>query len=317
MGAFIVRRIAWAGLVLGAVGVLTFVLTFVAPGDPARSIVGRNGSQAAVEAVRRALGLDRSLLEQLFGYFGRVIQGDFGHSYKKNQDVLELIVNHFPATAQLAVAGLAISILIGVPLGIRAASRPGGWGDRLGTGLTALLVAVPSFWLGYVVLYVFAFLPAVRLDIDLFPIGQYKPFDLRYLALPALTLGLTGAAYYARITRTAMLDQMSHDYIRTARAKGAPERRVVWRHALRNAVPPVLTQVGLDLGFFLGGVVVVEQVFSWPGIGRLAVEAVPSEDMPVLMGTVLFATLCIVIANLVVDVLYAFIDPRVRLAGGR
>jgi peptide/nickel transport system permease protein len=258
--------------------------------------------------------MDRPFIEQLVGYFGRVIQGDFGHSYKKNQDVLELLVNHFPATAQLAVGGLAISVLIGVPLGIHAASRPGGWGDRLGAVVTALLVAVPAFWLGYVVLYLFAFLPAVRLDIDLFPIGQYKPFDLRYLALPSLTVGLTGAAYYARITRTTMLDQMSHDYIRTARAKGAAERRVVWRHALRNAVPPLLTQVGLDLGFFLGGVVIVEQVFSWPGIGRLAVEAVPSEDMPVLMGTVLFATLCIVVANLVVDVLYAFVDPRIRLS---
>ncbi|MDQ2965881.1 MAG: ABC transporter permease [Chloroflexota bacterium] len=317
MGAFVLRRIAWAGVVLGAVGVLTFVLAFIAPSDPARSIVGRNASAATVEQVRRALGLDRPFLEQLVGYFGRVIQGDFGHSYKKNQDVLELLVDHFPATAQLAVAGLAISILIGVPLGIRAASRPGGWGDRLGTTLTALLVAVPAFWLGYVVLYLLAFLPAVRLNIDLFPIGQYKPFDLRYLALPALTVGLTGAAYYARITRTVMLDQMSHDYIRTARAKGAAERRVVWRHALRNALPPILTQVGLDLGFFLGGVVVVEQVFSWPGIGRLAVESVTSEDMPVLMGTVLFATLCIVLANLVVDVLYALIDPRVQLAGRR
>ena len=315
MGAFLVRRLAWAAVVLGAVGVITFVLAYVAPGDPARSIVGRNASAETVEQVRRALGLDRPFLEQLLGYFGRVIQGDFGHSYKKDQDVLDLILNHFPATAQLAVAGLTISILIGVPLGIRAASRPGGWGDRLGTTLTALLIAVPAFWLGYIVLYVFAFLPAVRLNFDLFPIGQYKPFDLRYLALPALTVGLTGAAYYARITRTAILDQLSHDYIRTARAKGAGERRVVWRHALRNAVPPLMTQVGLDLGFFLGGVVVVEQVFSWPGIGRLAVEAVPSEDMPVLMGTVLFATLCIVVANLAVDVLYAFVDPRVRLSG--
>jgi peptide/nickel transport system permease protein len=311
MVAYLVRRVLWGLSVLLAVGVLTFVLTYVVPADPARSIAGRNASAADVERIRHALGLDGSVLEQLAAYFGRVLRGDFGHSFKRDADVLGLIVDHFPATLQLAVAGLAVSMAVGIPLGVRAAAHPRGLGDRLSTILMSLLVAAPAFWLGYVVLYLFAFLPATRLGIDLFPIGQYKPLDLRYLALPALTLGLGGAGYYARITRTAMLDELGLDYVTTARAKGAREARVLVRHALRTALTPILSQAGLDIGFFLGGVVVIENVFSWPGIGRLAVAAIPSEDLPLLMGTVLFATLFIVAANLAVDVIQARMDPRI------
>jgi len=311
MVAYLIRRVLWGLSVLVAVGVLTFLLTYVVPADPARSIAGRNASAADVDRIRHALGLDGSVLEQLAAYFGRVLHGDFGHSFKRDADVLGLIVDHFPATLQLAVAGLAVSMLVGIPLGVRAAAHPGGLGDRLSTVLMSLLVAAPAFWLGYVVLYLFAFLPATRLGIDLFPIGQYKPLDLRYLALPALTLGLGGAGYYARITRTAMLDELGLDYVTTARAKGAREARVLVRHALRTALTPILSQAGLDIGFFLGGVVVIENVFSWPGIGRLAVDAIPSEDLPLLMGTVLFATLVIVASNLAVDVIQARLDPRI------
>ncbi len=314
MVAYLLRRLLWGLSVLFAVGVLTFLLTYVVPSDPARSIAGRNASAADVDRIRHALGLDRALLDQLGAYFGRVLQGDFGHSFKRDADVLDLILSHFPATLQLALAGLAVSMAIGVPLGIRAAANPRGLGDRISTGLTSLLVAAPAFWVGYVVLYLFAFLPAARLGLDVFPIGQYKPLDLRYLALPALTLGLGGAGYYARITRTAMLDELSLDYIRTARAKGASERRVILRHAFRNALTPILSQAGLDFGFFLGGVVVIENVFSWPGIGRLALDAIPAEDLPLLMGTVLFATLAIVTANLAVDLVQARADPRISLA---
>ena len=313
MAAFIVRRLAWGGLVLLAVGVITFLLTFVAPGDPARAIAGMNANAESVERIRHALGLDRPLLDQMAAYFGRILRGDFGHSYKKDADVLPYIIQRFPATAQLALAGLGVSLAIGIPIGVRAAQRPGGRSDRLGGLVTAILIAAPSFWVGYVVLYGLAFLPTVKLDLAVFPIGGYKPFDVRYLALPAITLGLGGAAYYARITRTAMLDELALDYVRTARAKGAGEGRVAWRHALRNAMPPILSQIGLDLGFFLGGVVVIEGVFSWPGIGKLAIDAITAEDVPMLMGTVLFATLCIVVANLVVDLLIAAVDPRVRL----
>jgi peptide/nickel transport system permease protein len=311
MGAYLLRRLLWGLSVLVAVGVLTFLLTYVVPADPARSIAGRNASAADVDRIRASLGLDGSLLNQLLAYFGRVLHGDFGHSFKRDADVLDLILSHFPATLQLAVAGLAASMAIGIPLGLRAAANPRGVADRVSTVFMSLLVAAPAFWVGYVVLYLFAFLPAVRLGVDIFPIGQYKPFDLRYLALPALTLGLGGAGYYARITRTAMLDELGLDYIRTARAKGASEGRVLLRHAFRNALTPILSQAGLDIGFFLGGVVVIENVFSWPGIGRMAVEAIPAEDLPLLMGTVLFATLMIVAANLAVDLIQARVDPRI------
>jgi peptide/nickel transport system permease protein len=311
MFAYLIRRLLWGVSVLVAVGVLTFLLTYVVPADPARSIAGRSASAADVDRIRHALGLDGSVLEQLAAYFWRVLHGDFGHSFKRDADVLGLILDHFPATLQLAAAGLAVSMAVGIPLGVRAAAHPRGVGDRLSTILMSLLVAAPAFWVGYVVLYLFAFLPATRLGIDVFPIGQYKPFDLRYLALPALTLGLGGAGYYARITRTAMLDELGLDYVTTARAKGARETRVLVRHALRTALTPILSQAGLDIGFFLGGVVVIENVFSWPGIGRLAIEAIPSEDLPLLMGTVLFATLMIVASNLAVDVVQARMDPRI------
>ena len=187
MTAFLLRRLGWALLVLLAVGILTFLLTYVAPADPARSVAGRNASAEAVERIRHALALDRPILEQLTSYFGRVVRGDFGHSFKKDADVLPYIAARFPATAQLAVAGLAVSLVIGIPIGVRSASRPGGRFDRFGGILTAALVAAPAFWLGYVFLYLFAFLPAVKLGLEIFPIGQYKAFDLRYLALPAIT----------------------------------------------------------------------------------------------------------------------------------
>ena len=315
MTAFVVRRLAWAAVVLLAVGVITFLLTFVAPGDPARAVAGRNASAESVDRIRHALGLDRSVLEQLAGYFGRVAQGDFGHSYKKDADVLPYILARFPATLELAVAGILVAVGLGIPIGLQSARHPGGLVDRIGGLITASLVAAPIFWVGYVMLFMFAFLPATRLGLELFPIGQYRAFDLRYLVLPALTLGLGGAAFYARITRTAMLDELGLDYVRTARSKGIAERQVAWRHALRNALPPILIQIGLDMGFFLGGVVVVEAVFSWPGIGKLAIDAVSAEDLPMLMGTVLFASLCVVLANLAVDLLIAVTDPRVQLRG--
>jgi peptide/nickel transport system permease protein len=312
---YIGRRLAWAVVVLAAVGVATFVLAYIAPADPARAIAGRNASAESVERIRVALGLHLSLPEQLLGYFGRLLHGDLGHSFKKDRAVLDLIVARLPATILLSLAGLTVALAVGIPTGIRAAAHPGSRADRIATVLMAALIAAPSFWLGYVLLYVLAFLPSTRLGMDLFPLGGTSLLDPRYLFLPAVTLGLGVAGLYARVTRTAMLEELGRDYVRTARAKGAGERRTVWRHAFRNALPPILTQIGLDLGFFLGGVVVIEQVFGWNGIGKLAIDAVSSEDLPVLMGTVLFATFCIVIANLVVDVIYGIVDPRVRFTG--
>jgi peptide/nickel transport system permease protein len=192
-----------------------------------------------------------------------------------------------------------------------AAARRGSLFDRFSTASMVVLISAPSFWVGYLLLEVVFQLNQAH--VGFLPVGGgYRAFDLRYLALPALTLGFSGAAYYNRLIRATMIEELSRDYVRTARAKGMSERTVLWRHALRNAVGPILTQIGLDFGFFLGGVVVVEQVFSWPGIGKLAVEAIVTADVPLIMGTVLFGTLCIVLANLVVDITSAIVDPRIR-----
>ena len=313
MVVYLVRRVLWGILVLFCAGLFTFVLAYVAPGDPARSIVGPNATVAAVEAVRHALGLDRPLPDQLVGYLGRLLQGDLGTSYHLNRPVLDTILERFPATFQLVVAGVGLAVLIGIPLGIRSAMRPNGKADRFGIITTSVVVAMPAFWIGYVVIYFLAFQPALQWKLKIFPIGTYEPWDLRYLFLPALTLALGLAAYYARLTRTTLLEELHQDYVRTAHAKGLTEFNAAWRHGFRNALAPILTQLGLDLGLLLGGVVVIEKVFSWPGIGGLALDSVTSEDLPMLMGTVLFATLCIVVINLMTDVAIVLLDPRARL----
>jgi len=309
---FLVRRLAWAVVVLLAVGVITFLLVYALPTDPARALAGPHANAASVARISEALGLDDPLHVQLLRYLGNLAQGDFGHSFQRNREVLPLLLDRLPATLQLAVGGLVLELLIGIPLGVLAARHAGALIDRAATTLASVLIAAPSFLVGYLLLNLLAFQPRVNLGIDLLPIGGYEPFDLRYLFLPALTLGFSGAAYYVRLTRATLLDELSRDYVRTARSKGLSERRITWRHLFPNACLPLLTQFGLDIGFFLGGVVVVEQVFGWPGIGRLAVESIVSADVPMVMGTVLFATLAIVLANLAVDVAYALIDPRLR-----
>jgi peptide/nickel transport system permease protein len=310
---YIARRLLWAIGVLISVGVVTFVLVYIFPADPARVIAGPRASADAVAHISHQLGLDRPLIEQLGAYVGRAIHGDLGHSFSQNVDVLPLILQRFPATLQLALAGLSIELLIGVPLGLLAATHRDTAFDRGATIVSIILVSAPSFWVGLLLIHYLGFLPHTLLGVDLLPIGGYKPLDPRYLLLPALTVGFAGAAYYTRLTRVAMIDELHRDYVRTARAKGLPESSVYWKHAFRNAVGPILTQVGLDLGFFLGGVVVVEQIFSWPGIGKLAVDSIRTADVPLIMGTVLFSTLCIVLANLVVDVTSAIVDPRIKL----
>jgi peptide/nickel transport system permease protein len=313
VSTYIVRRLIWALVVLLVVAVVTFFLTYVLPADPARAIAGPRASAEDVARIRHALGLDQPFLVQLFAYLERILQGDFGHSYKQDRDVLPLLLGRFPATLQLAFGGILVELAIGIPLGVIAATRRGTNSDRLATIASTVLIALPSFWVGYILLNVLAFQPLMAFGLSIFPLGGYQPLDLRYLALPALTLGFSGAAYYVRLTRTTMIDELQRDYVRTARAKGAPPRTVTWRHAFRNSLPPLLSQLGLDFGWFLGGVVVVENVFSWPGIGRLAVQSIVTSDVPLIMGTVLFGTLCIVLANLLVDLAYVLVDPRVRL----
>jgi peptide/nickel transport system permease protein len=310
--AYLARRLLWGAGVLIALALVTFFLTYVLPADPARSIAGPRASAEDVARIRHQLGLDQPFFVQLVAYLERAIHGDLGHSFSQNVDVLPLILSRFPATLQLALAGLFVELAIGVPLGVMAAARRGTTLDRLATVGTIVLVAAPSFWVGLLLIHYLAFVPRTQLHIDLLPIGQYKPLDVRYLLLPALTLGFAGAAYYTRLMRATMLEELHSDYVRTARAKGLSQGRVHWRHAFKNAIGPILTQIGLDLGFFLGGVVVVEQIFSWPGIGKLAVDSINRADVPLIMGTVLFGTLCIVIANLAVDIANAMLDPRIR-----
>jgi len=310
---YIARRLVWGVGVLIAVGIVTFVLIYILPADPARVIAGPRASADAVARIAHQLGLDQPLPVQLATYLGHALSGDLGHSFSQNQDVLPLILSRFPATLQLALAGLFVELAIGIPLGLLAATHRDSAYDRGATILSIVLVSAPSFWVGLLLIHYLGYVPHQLAGIDVFPIGGYKPLDLRYLILPALTLGFAGAAYYTRLTRVTMIDQLHADYVRTARAKGLVERKVTRRHAFRNAVGPILTQIGLDLGFFLGGVVVVEQIFGWPGVGKLAVDAIRTADVPLIMGTVLFATLCIVLANLFVDVLAAMLDPRIRL----
>lgn len=306
------RRLGWALVVLLLVALATFALTYLFPADPARVIAGLRASAADVARIRVALGLDQPFPVQLGAYLLRLVRLDFGHSYVQNRDVLPLILERIPATIQLALGGLGVGLAIGIPLGAVAAAHPGRWVDRIATILAVVLVAAPTFWVGYLLKNLLAFQPLMAWHLGLFPIGGYKPLDLRYLALPALTLGFAAGAYYTRLTRAMLLDEMSRDYVRTARAKGLTESRVRWRHAFRNALGPILTQLGLDLGVFLGGVVVVEQVFTWPGIGKLAVDSIKTVDVPLIMGTVLFGTVFIVLANIAVDVGNAFLDPRIR-----
>jgi peptide/nickel transport system permease protein len=309
---YLVGRLSWALGVLILVWLTTFALAYVLPADPARVVAGVRASQADVEQIRRSLGLDRPLLDQMALYTDRMLSGDLGYSFSNRRPVLDVILQRLPATVQLALAGLLAQLALGLPLGVLAATRRGGHSDRIVLVFSSLAAAVPAFWLGYLLLLGFAFLPLIHFGFSLFPLAGYDSGDYRYLLLPAITLGIVGSPYYARLMRASLLEELGQQYLTTARAKGLRERRVLWRHAVRNALNPIVAQLGLDMGLLLGGVVVVEQVFHWPGIGRLAVEAVRHGDVPVIMGTVVFATLFIVVANIAADVANARLDPRIR-----
>jgi peptide/nickel transport system permease protein len=306
MTAYIVRRLLWMVLVLFGVAAITFVIAFLVPGDPARLYAGTNASPAAVKIIHHQLGLDRPLWTQFGDYMWRVLHLDFGFSYRYQTPVLPAILQRFPATAELALAGVFFELIIGLPIGILSAIRPGSFWDRATMVFTFVALAAPPFWLGLLFLFVFGVV------LPVLPIGGYGGGAPQYLLLPALTLGLGGAAYYARLLRASLLDILKSDYVRTAWAKGLTERQVIQKHAIPNALTVIVSQLGMDLGYFLAGVVVIETVFAWPGIGKQAVDAIFTLDIPLVMGTVLFGALLIVTANVVVDISYTFLDPRVR-----
>jgi len=303
---YLLRRIIGAVGVVFSVATITFVMIFLMPGDAARMYAGPRAPQAEVDRIREMWGLNDPLPVQYVRYLGRAIQGDLGNSTRDKRPVLKAVLERLPATVQLALAGLCVELAIGLPLGIISALRPGSWIDQFATTVALIGISIPQFALGLVALYLFGFV------IPIFPLGGYgTPI---HLVLPALVLGVGGTAFYSRVLRNSILEVRSEDYIRTAWAKGLAPRWVLFRHILRNALMPVVTLAGLDLALLLGGVVVIEAVFGWPGIGLQAWSAIRNQDTPIVMGTVLFASIAVVGLNLLVDLLYVALDPRVRLS---
>lgn len=303
---YLIRRLIGAVGVIFGVATITFIMVFLMPGDAARMYAGPRAPEETVQRIRELWGLDQPLPVQYVRYLARAAQGDLGRSTRDNRPVLQAVFERLPATLQLAVAGLFVELAIGIPLGIVAALKRNSWVDNLATVFGLIGISIPPFALGLVALYVFGFL------IPIFPLGGYgTPL---HLVLPALILGFGGAAFYARVLRNNLLEVMGEDYIRTARAKGLSPSVVLRRHTLRNALLPTVTLAGLDLALLLGGVVVIEAVFGWPGIGLQAFNAIRNQDTPIIMGTVLFASTAVVFINLAVDFLYVTLDPRVRVS---
>ncbi|MGX1741286.1 ABC transporter permease [Bosea sp. NPDC055353] len=314
MGNFLIRRLAGAFLVLVLVSLMSFALIWLVPGDPAAAFLDASATPDQVAKLRSALGLDLSLPQQMFGWYGRILSGDLGQSILLNRSVTAALIERLPVTLSLAALALAFAVFFGVAAGIIAAVNHNRWPDQAVMTTALLGLSVPDFWLGLVMVLVFA------VSLGWLPSGGFTPFLqsptewLRGMVLPALTLGLVQVGFIARMARASMLDTLSQDYVRTADAKGLAKLHVVLRHALPNAMIPILTVIGIVSGALLGGAVIVEQVFSIPGIGRLIVGAIASRDFPVLQGGLLFLAVVYLAINLVVDILYAVVDPRVRLA---
>ncbi len=318
MGAFLVRRVLFGLLVLWIISVVVFVMFFVAPHDPARLLAGRQATASEIDAIRRNLGLNRPIIEQYGSWVWKLVHGDLGFSYRGSVPVRDLLGSRIPVTASLAFGAAVIWLVIGVSAGVLAAIKPRTIADRLVTFFALFFYSMPTFLLGLFFLFFF-FFKLYTAGFHLFPGSGYV--NLRddpigwadHLILPWFALALVTAAVYSRLTRGTMLDVLGEDYIRTARSKGISEGRVIVRHALRSALTPVVTQFGIDLGALLGGAIVTENVFGLPGLGQLAVQSISDQNLPVIIGIVIVASLFIVVANMCVDLLYAVLDPRVRL----
>lgn len=303
MGSFIARRLLLAIPTLFGVLVVAFLLLYVAPGDPVLSMVGERADEATISRLRQELRLDDPLYVRFGHYVGNVVTGDFGNSYITGRPIIRDIRERFPKTLQLAGAAMLLAATLGVSLGIFSALKPGGFVDRFGLGLAYVGISFPVYWVGLLLILLFA----VTLQ-WLPPSGSG---GLRYLILPAFALGMRSIAFLARMTRSAMIDALGSDFVRTARAKGLSEKNVVLRHALRNAAIPIITVLGLDFGSYLTGSILTETIFSWPGIGRYVVNAISRRDLPAIQGAVLFLSTLFVMVNLLTDIAYAKADPRV------
>lgn len=292
-------------LILLGVSFITFVLLYVLPADPVRQIAGRSATAQTVENIRQQLGLDQPMLVQYWRYLSGLVQGDMGRSYLQKTEVSTLIAARLPASLLLMAGGIFCELLIGLTLGIVAALYRGKPLDQ-GLMLTSFVaVSAPQFVVGLLLLYVFAVL------LGWFPIGGYGTFA--HLVLPAVTLGIMGSGWYSRMMRSSMVEVLRQDYIRTARAKGLKRSKVLMRHALPNAILPIIAMIGIDIGIFMGGIVVVESVFGWPGIGQLAWQAIQRVDIPIIMGVTMVSATAIVLGNLLADLITPLIDPRIKL----
>ncbi|WP_077624726.1 nickel ABC transporter permease [Sediminibacillus massiliensis] len=310
MIGLIVRRFFQMIILLIGISFLVFMSMHIAPGDPASIIGGPTANASDLEAIRKDLGLDKPVLVQYLDYMGGLLQGDLGYSFQTSQSVSEAIITRFPNTLNLAIASMIVAVLIGVTAGIISAVKQNSWFDVSSTTFALAGISIPNFWLGTMLILLFS------VTLQWLPVGGLNaPFytieGMKQLILPAITLGTGSAAMIARMSRSTMLEVIRADYVRTAKAKGVKQRNVIWIHALRNAMIPVITVIGVNFGALLGGTIITEQVFAINGVGRLMIDAIASRDFPVVQATVLLVAALFVLVNLIVDIIYALIDPRI------
>ncbi len=301
---YLSRRLLYILPVIWLVVSVVFLLIHIVPGDPIQQMLGEGAASADIEKARHDYGLDVSIAQQYLNYWKGVLRGNLGKSIRFDRDVRALIAERYPETLQLTLAALAVALLISIPAGVRSARRRNCWDDRLISLVSLLGLSFPNFALGPVLILLFS------IELALLPVSGSG--TLAHLVLPAVTMGGALAAILTRMVRTSMLEELGQDYIRTARAKGLPERAVVYRHALRNALIPVLTVVGLQFGALLAGAIVTETIFSWPGIGRLTVQAISNRDYYLVQGCILAIGLTYVAVNFLTDLLYSVVNPRIR-----
>jgi len=299
----LLKKIGWGIATLFGVSIIVFILLYLVPADPARTIAGERANPATIAAIRHKLGMDKPLPVQ-YAYFVRDALTNNLRSYRNDDRVMSAIARRFPATLLLAVAGLAIWMIVAIPLGLATAKYGASFFDRASLFLGLIAISIPTFWLGRILQHYMGY------QWGLFSVGGGA--GLWNLPLPALTLGIGGAAYYARLLHSNLTSVLHQDYIRATRARGVGEVKVLSKHALRNAIIPVIAVLGLDVASLLSGLIFTEKIFAWPGIGSLAIDSILNLDVPMVMGTVLFSSLMVVVANILVDVAYLFIDPRLR-----
>lgn len=304
MHKYIIKRLLMLIPVLLGVAFVIFAIMNVAEGDPVYSVAGPDATEAQLEALREEMGLNGSLIQRYFRYIWRLLHGDLGTSYITKMSVMQLYLQRLPNTLKLAALAMVVAIIISVPLGIVAAVRQNTWKDTSAMIAALLGLSMPNFWLGLLLMLLFS------LKLGWFPSGGAEGF--RSVVLPAITVGVGLAALLTRTTRSSMLDVLRQDYLRTARAKGVSEKKVISRHALKNALIPIITIFGVQFSNVLGGSVLAETVFAWPGVGRLVVDAIDQRDIPTVTGALIMTTMLVTVVNLLIDILYAYVDPRIK-----